>query len=84
LIYVLKEKYPQYTDLLNNIEEGLNLRLWYQLSVDLINLSEKHELQEGSDLIEIYNLLVINIESTFNPMKLMIIVQNVVKNFKGI
>lgn len=81
LIKSLKQRYPQYQDLLENIDTNLNLRLWHQLSDDLIALSEKPELKQGTDLIELYNRLIMSIEKAFNPMKLMVLIQNVSKNF---
>jgi hypothetical protein len=79
----LKSKYPQYKDLIESIESELNLRLWHQLSENLILLSEKPELQNSSDLIDLYNRLVASVESAFNPMKLMILIQNILKNYQG-
>ena len=81
LIDHFKTKYPQYSQLLENIESSLNLRLWHQLSDDLVSFSNKHELQNGTDLIELYNRVIISLEKAFNPMKLMLIIVNIVKNF---
>lgn len=83
LIYSLKEKYPQYTTLLETIETDMNLRLWNQLSDDLILFSGKPELTNSSDLIILYNTLIINVEKAFNPMKLVSIIQNIIKNFSS-
>jgi hypothetical protein len=83
LIYSLRERYPQYKELFDSIESGLNVRLWHQLSDDLISLSEKPELQRSNDLINLYNTLIICVEKAFNPMKLMVIIQNVIKNYAG-
>jgi hypothetical protein len=81
LLHKLKKNYPQYSQLFDSTEANLNLRLWHQLSDDLTNISEKPELQKGTDLIDLYNGLIFNIESAFNPMKLMILIQNIVKNY---
>jgi hypothetical protein len=83
-IYSLRERYLQYTELFNEIELHLNNKLWNQLSESLIQLSDKHELQQSNDLIELYNRLVFFIEKSFNPMKLMILISNVIKNFSSI
>ena len=82
-IYSLRERYIQYSELFNEIELNLNNKLWNQLSDSLISLSEKSELQEGNDLIELYNRLVCFIEKSFNPMKLMILISNVIKNISS-
>ena len=82
-IYSLRERYSQYSELFNEIELNLNNKLWNQISDSLILLSEKPELQESNDLIELYNRLVFFIEKTFNPMKLMILISNVIKNFSS-
>jgi hypothetical protein len=83
VIYSLRTTYPQYNNILDNIETNLNLRLWNQLSDDLITLSSKYELQASQDLIILYNNLVMNTERAFNPMKLILIIQNVIKNFSA-
>lgn len=82
-IYSLRDRYMQYSDLLNEIDLNLNNKLWNQLSDSLILLSEKTELQQSNDLIELYNRLVFFIEKSFNPMKLMILIANVIKNFSS-
>jgi hypothetical protein len=81
LINNLKSKYPQYAGLLDSTEQNLSVRLWHQLSDDLISLSEKPELQRGTDLIDLYNGLIYNLETAFNPMKLMMLIQNIAKNY---
>jgi hypothetical protein len=81
LLHTLRANYPQYSQLLESAEASLSLRLWYQLSEDLIVLSEKPELQRGSALVELYSGLILSIESSFNPMKLMMLIQNIVKNY---
>lgn len=77
----LIKKYPQYTELLLNIESDLNLRLWNGLSDNLINLTGKEEFRGTQDLIMLYNTLILAVEKAFNPMKLVLIVQNVMTNF---
>jgi hypothetical protein len=81
LLAVFRNKYPQFGQLFDNIEKGLNFRLWHQLSDDLLELTNKPELQQSRDLIDLYNQLIMNLEMVFNPLKLMLLVQNVVKNF---
>lgn len=81
LITHFMNKYGQYIELLESIESNLNLRLWHQLSDDLISFSSKHELENGTDLIELYNRVIMSVEKAFNPMKLMILINNVIKNF---
>jgi len=79
----LRLKYSEYSNIFDNIETSLNLRLWNQLSEDLILLSNKEELQRSQDLVFLYNSLIISVERAFNPMKLILIVQNVIRNFSG-
>lgn len=81
LLAVFRNKYPHYGQLLDNIEKGLNFRLWHQLSDDLLELTNKEDLQQSRDLIDLYNQLIMTLEMVFNPLKLMLLVQNVVKNF---
>ncbi len=81
LLAIFRNKYPQYNQLLDNIEKGLNFRLWHQLSDDLLELTNKPDLQQSKDIIDLYNQLIMTLELIFNPLKLMLLVQNVVKNF---
>ena len=80
---ILKSKYPHYFDILESIEAGLNLRLWNRISDDLIVLTEKSDLKQSQDLIILYSSLIMSVESTFNPMKLMLIIQNIIHNYSG-
>ena len=81
LLAVFRNKYPQYGQLFDSIEKALNFRLWHQLSDDLLELTNKQDLQQSRDLIDLYNQLILTLEMVFNPLKLMVLVQNVVKNF---
>jgi hypothetical protein len=83
LLANLKNKYPHYTTLIDSCERGLNYRLWHELSNDLIELTDKKDLQNSNDLIDLYNQLIMNLELVFNPLKLMVLVQNVLRNFEG-
>ena len=83
LIQNLSKKYPDLKNLFDDIDSNLNQRLWFQLSENLLNLSNNPKLQQSKDLIEIYNGLVFFIESTLNPMKYLLYVQNMLYNYKG-
>lgn len=83
LLSSLRGKYPQYKSNLESMEEALNLRLWNQLSDDLIAFSSKEELKNSTDLVTLYNNLIMPVEKAFNPMKLISIIQNVIKNFSS-
>jgi len=82
LISNLSNKYPQFKSLFDDIDSNLNQHLWYQLSENLNILSNKQELQQSKDLIELYNGLVFFIEPTLNPMKYLEFVQNMLHNYK--
>ena len=83
LINNYKEKYPEQKNLFDEIEGNLTQRLWHQLADNLLLLSSLPDLQKGNALIEIYNGLIIFIESVFNPMKLLSLVKNLLTNFRG-
>ena len=83
LIQNLSKKYPELKNLFDDIDSNLNQRLWFQLSENLLTLSNNPKLQQSKDLIEIYNGLVFFIESTLNPMKYLLYVQNMLYNYKG-
>ena len=76
LILNLSGKHPNLKALFDEIDSNLNQRLWYQLSDNLIALSNKPELQQSKDLIELYNGLIFFIEPTLNPMRYLEYVQN--------
>ena len=82
LIKNLGEKYPSLKTLFEEIDSNLNQNLWYQLSENLISISNKPELQNSKDLIQLYNGLVLFIEPTLNPMKYLEFVQNMLHNYK--
>ena len=82
LIQNLSTKHPNLKPLFDEIDSNLNQRLWYQLSDNLISLSNKPELQQSKDLIELYNGLIFFIEPTLNPMKYLEFVKNMLNNYK--
>ena len=81
LIKNLSDKYPGLKSIFDDIDSNLNQKLWYQFSENLIALSQKPELQQSKDLIELYNGLVFFIEPTLNPMKYLLFVQNMLNNY---
>ena len=82
LISSLSQKHPVLKSLFDEIDSNLNQHLWYQLSENIIILSQNPELQQGKDLIEFYNGVVFFIEPTLNPMKYLQYVQNMLHNYK--
>ena len=82
LISSLSQKHPVLKSLFDEIDSNLNQHLWYQLSENIIILSQNPELQQGKDLIEFYNVVVFFIEPTLNPMKYLQYVQNMLHNYK--
>ena len=82
LISSLSQKHPVLKTLFDEIDSNLNQHLWYQLSENIIILSQNPELQQGKDLIEFYNGVVFFIEPTLNPMKYLQYVQNMLHNYK--
>ena len=82
LISTLSQKHPTLKTLFDEIDSNLNQRLYYQLSENIINLSQSQEMQQGKDLIEFYNGVVFFIEPTLNPMKYLQYVQNMLHNYK--
>ena len=83
LIASLSGKHPTLKSLFDQIDSNLNQHLWYQLSENIITLSQNPELQQGNDLIEFYNGVVFFIEPTLNPMKYLQYVQNMLHNYKN-
>ncbi len=83
LIASLSGKHPTLKSLFDQIDSNLNQHLWYQLSENIITLSQNSELQQGNDLIEFYNGVVFFIEPTLNPMKYLQYVQNMLHNYKN-
>ena len=83
IIKNLQSKYPQYKDILSEIDGNISQSLWHQLSDNLIVLSNKPELQNSQDLIELYQGLVLYISEIVNPMKFLKYVQNMLVNYKN-
>ena len=52
LISALSQKHPSLKSLFDEIDSNLNQHLWYQLSENILTLSQNPELQQGNDLIE--------------------------------
>ena len=82
LISSLSKKHPVLKSLFDEIDSNLNQHLWYQLSENIIVLSQNPEMQQGKDLIEFYNGVVFFIEPTLNAMKYLEYVQNMIQNYK--
>ena len=82
LIAALSQKHPSLKSLFGEIDSNLNQRLYYQLSENIIRLSQSPEMQQGKDLIEFYNGVVFFIEPTLNPMKYLEYVQSMLHNYK--
>jgi 26S proteasome regulatory subunit N9 len=82
LVSSLSQKHPGLKSLFDEIDSNMNQHLWYQLSENILTLSQNPELQNGSDLIEFYNGVVFFIEPTLNPMKYLQYVQNMIYNYK--
>ena len=82
LISALSQKHPSLKSLFDEIDSNLNQHLWYQLSENILTLSQNPELQQGNDLIEFYNGVVFFIEPTLNPMKYLAYIQNMIFNYK--
>ena len=83
LVSNLSQKYPSLKTLFDEIDSNMNQHLWYQLSENIITLSQSPELQQGNDLVEFYNGVVFFIEPTMNPMKYLEYVQNMLHNYKN-
>ena len=83
LLQNLMTKYPSHKEILDEIDSNLNQRLWHQLSDNLIKFASNEDVQKSTDLIELYNGLVIFTESSLNPMKFLHFVQLLLSNYKG-
>ena len=79
----LKLQFPELNAIVSEIQDELNLKLWHQLSGHLIELSNCHLLHQGEYLINLYTHVIRNIEVVFNPMKIMIILKNLIKNYSN-
>jgi len=82
LISSLSQQHTVLKSLFDEIDSNLNQHLWYQLSENIIVLSQNPEMQQGKDLIEFYNGVVFFIEPTLNAMKYLEYVQNMIQNYK--
>ena len=83
LIQTIKSRHPNLSPIFDDLESNLTQRLWYQLSNNLSDISSSAEMQNGGDLIEMYQGLVIFIKAALNDMKYLYFVLNMLHNFKG-
>ncbi len=83
LLQNLIKKYPSHKEILDEIDSNLNQRLWHQLSDNINKFASNEDIQKSSDLIELYNGLILFVESTLNPMKFLHFVQLLLSNYKG-
>ena len=79
----LKAKHANLSNLISEIQGELNLKLWHQLSGHMIELTSDKNLQNSSELVDLYNNVIKSVETSFNPMKLMTILKNIIKNFSN-
>ena len=82
LIQTLTQKHPSLKSIFDEIDSHLNQRLYHQLTSDILNLSQNPEMQQGKDLIDFYNYIVLYIEPALNPMKYLKYVENMLHNYK--
>ncbi|ERL87811.1 26S proteasome non-ATPase regulatory subunit 13 [Dendroctonus ponderosae] len=64
------------------LEELHNKKLWHQLTLRLMVLIKKPELQKGDHLIQLYNNFIQTFENKINPLSLVEIVAVVIEQFK--
>ncbi|XP_050316167.1 26S proteasome non-ATPase regulatory subunit 13 isoform X2 [Anthonomus grandis grandis] len=83
--YLSKKQKESSKDLVNEwatLEELHNKRLWHQLTLKLLVLIKKPELQKGDHLIQLYNNFIQTFENKINPLSLVEIVAIVIEQFK--
>lgn len=52
------------------LEEFYNKKLWHQLTLSLVALVKDPALQQGTELIQLYNNLISELENKINPLSL--------------
>ncbi|CAH0390189.1 unnamed protein product [Bemisia tabaci] len=66
----------------NDIEEMYNKKLWHQLTLKLLNIVKYPSLQKNEELLSLYNNFIQIIETRINPLALVEMLVEVVKQFK--
>ncbi|XP_066252065.1 26S proteasome non-ATPase regulatory subunit 13 [Euwallacea similis] len=64
------------------LEELHNKKLWHQLTLKLMVLIKRPELQRGENLIQLYNNFIQTFENKINPLSLVEIIVFVIEQFK--
>ncbi|KAG8189314.1 hypothetical protein JTE90_019071 [Oedothorax gibbosus] len=62
----------------NQMEEYYNKKLWHQLTLKLLALSKLPEMQQGTELLELYENFLADFENKINPLSLVEILKFVV------
>ncbi|KAF7286681.1 regulatory particle non-ATPase 9 [Rhynchophorus ferrugineus] len=65
-----------------SLEELYNKKLWHQLTLRLLVLIKKSELQKGDHLIQLYNNFLQTFENKINPLSLVEIIAIIIEQFK--
>ncbi|KAK9876045.1 hypothetical protein WA026_011155 [Henosepilachna vigintioctopunctata] len=65
------------------IEELHNKKLWHQLTLKLLKFIKKPELQQGDNLLQLYNNFIHTFENKINPLSLVEIVAISIEQFKN-
>ncbi|XP_030749020.1 26S proteasome non-ATPase regulatory subunit 13 [Sitophilus oryzae] len=74
-----KELVPEWAAL----EELYNKKLWHQLTLKVLSLVKKADLQKDDNLIQLYNHFLQTFENKINPLSLVEIVAVVIEQFKN-
>ncbi|XP_044738552.1 26S proteasome non-ATPase regulatory subunit 13 [Chrysoperla carnea] len=64
------------------LEDFYNKRLWHQITLKLLNFVKSPELQQGEELINLYNQFISTFENKVNPLSLVEILAHVSEQYK--
>ncbi|XP_042878477.1 26S proteasome non-ATPase regulatory subunit 13-like [Penaeus japonicus] len=61
---------PELSKIFGDLEDLYNKKLWHQLTTTLLALVKNPALKEGTELIQLYNNLIGELENKINPLSL--------------
>lgn len=82
LLQTIGAQYPEAKEITSEIEGNLTQSLWHQLSENLNTLASIKSLQQGTVLMELYNGLIVFVETALNPMKLLSLIHKIASTYK--
>ncbi|KAB7508169.1 26S proteasome non-ATPase regulatory subunit 13 [Armadillidium nasatum] len=73
---------PEVSKTFGELEEYYNKKLWHQLTLSVMALVKLPEMQQGTELVDLYKNLVAELENKLNPLSLAELAGDVITQIK--